>query len=340
MSSDYREYSGILLNIIPASKLIQNYTSRREKNYNLVKWNKELNNFINNSVNKELNSYIKSILDLSYDKLKKEYFDNNGRLIPLTSRLLPEGFFALNKFKNVQGIYQFVRSSGEAYIGMSTNLWRRLFVTHKNRPGKESMKHSLFYNLVRRLGWSKFHLNILCVLPDHLNIFKNNYKSEALNDEELRILALLNKYHLTLLEQFFLDTLEPKLNTERLANASSKNKGRTGVVRDENFRNIASNNFIGRKYDKTTNNLHRQNQSGKVLSEEIRRKMSESQGGVRVYIKDVDTTIVKVFNTKSEASKYLGISIRTLTRWRMNPNLSHTINITGKTVYVSLNPYE
>lgn len=340
MNLDYTEYGAILLNSIPLFKLTQNYTSRREKNYNLVNWKKELNKFTCNSKNKALNSYIKEILDLSYDTLKDQYYDNNRTLISVSSRSLPQGFFTLNNLKNVSGIYQFVRSSGESYVGMSTNLWRRLFVTHKNRPGTGSMKHNLFYALVRRLGWSKFHLNILCVLPDHLTVYKNNNRSQILTDEELKIIALLRKYHLTLLEQFFLDTLEPTLNTERLANASSKNKGRTGVKRDTNFRDNASKIFIGREFDKTTKDLHRKNQTGKVFSEETRRKMSQSHGGVRVYVKDMETTIVKVFNTKSAASEYLGISIRTLTRWRRSPQQSHTIHNTGKTVCVSFNPYE
>jgi hypothetical protein len=59
----------------------------------------------------------------------------------------------LNQFKAIKGIYGFMHSSGASYIGSSVDLWRRLFVQHKNAPFNKSVyKHRLFYNLVSQYG--------------------------------------------------------------------------------------------------------------------------------------------------------------------------------------------
>lgn len=42
--------------------------------------------------------------------------------------------------------------------------------------------------------------------------------------------------------------------------------------------------------------------------------MSKSAGGVPVYVLNVESNVVEKFATKSDACRYLGISIRTLSR--------------------------
>lgn len=91
--------------------------------------------------------------------------------------------------------------------------------------------------------------------------------------------------------------------------------------------------LIGRKYTKATIEQHRANMTGIVMSSETRAKMSASYGGVTIYLLDVDTNLITIFQTKVEAAAYLGISMRTLS---LANNQIHTIKHLGKTIKVSL----
>jgi hypothetical protein len=166
------------------------------------------------------------------------------------------------------------------------------------------------------------------------------YISVELNNDERDILTLLNKYHLTLVEQFYLDMIGPTLNSEQLANASSYNVGGTGLVRDQAFRSHVSNSHLGRTYSDATNKLHQANMTGIVMSAETRAKMSDNNAGVTVFIMDTDTKSVTMFSTKSAACLHLSVSLRTITRWSADCNQSHFIKATGKSVRVSFIPFK
>lgn len=110
------------------------------------------------------------------------------------------------------------------------------------------------------------------------------YPSAMLTKDEQDILTLLNKYHLTFVEQFYLDMIGPTLNVELFANNTSYNRGGKGQVRSAAFRAQASNSQLGRIYSDVTNKLHQANRTGTILSAETRAKISANNKGVTVYI--------------------------------------------------------
>nr|ATX61993.1 hypothetical protein [Tremella fuciformis]ATX62039.1 hypothetical protein [Tremella fuciformis] len=113
-----------------------------------------------------------------------------------------------------------------------------------------------------------------------------------------------------------MQVLDTSYNMQVYSNyGGGPNKGRTGVIRDEMFRQNASIQHLGREYSDYTNSLHRDNQLGKVLSDRTRRKMIESAGGVQVYYYSYVTESFGVFNTKVIARATLGVSLRTIGRW-------------------------
>jgi len=203
---------------------------------------------------------------------------------------------------------------GDAYVGSSMDLWRRLFTQHKNAPGKGSVKHKLFYNYVREHTWSNMNLSIFQCLPNHIAVYQAMHPYLMLKEDEMRILVLLNMYHMALVEQFYLDHICPSLNFEPLANASSWNAGATGMIRDELFRSNLSQSYMGRTYSQATIEKHRSAMTGLKLSDATRAKMSASANGVDVFIMDATTKLVTTFSTKTAACAYLGVSQRTLTR--------------------------
>ena len=95
---------------------------------------------------------------------------------------------------------------------------------------------------------------------------------------------------------------------------SQYNKGATDIIRDTHFKDNISLKHQGRIFNKSTLDMHKHNMSGKSLSSETRLKMSQSHGGVTVYIKNCLCNEMTVFNTKTAASLALCISIRTLDR--------------------------
>lgn len=147
---------------------------------------------------------------------------------------------------------------------------------------------------------------------------------DSLNLEVTDPLLRLDKYVITLVEQSYLDTLKPTLNSAPHANASFPNLGATGVVRDEMFKQIASLAHQGRVFTEATLDLHRLNMTGKQFSLETRAKMSATKlGKTTVQITNHDTSEVTAFTTKSAAATHLGISVRTLGRWASDSTAIH-----------------
>jgi hypothetical protein len=151
-------------------------------------------------------------------------------------------------------------------------------------------------------------------VPNHIVTFQSLHTSTVLTVSELDLLELLNKYHLTLVEQFYLDYMAPELNGEEWANASSPNAGATGMIRDDEFKDNLSSQFIGRKTSEATKDKIRKQRLGTKASDATRAKMSMSQGGTLAFVMDVDSSVVKTYVLKSDAAKALSISVRTLGR--------------------------
>ena len=148
-------------------------------------------------------------------------------------------------------------------------------------------------------------------------------------------LDILDRYIVTIVEQAFMDTLDPSLNMAPYSNASFPNLGATGMVRDEVFKDLVSLSHQGRIYHPTTVELHRVNGTGRKMSPETRAKMSAANAGVQVLVTDVATGKVTTFDTKSKACADLSISMRTLGRWLDKSQSSHPLK-DGRRVIVKL----
>jgi hypothetical protein len=70
----------------------------------------------------------------------------------------------------------------------------------------------------------------------------------------------------------------------------------------------------GRGFYDFTKELHRNNMTGSIFSAETRARMSQSKGGIKLLITQVDTKKQIKFATKSAAATFFQISLRTITR--------------------------
>ena len=180
----------------------------------------------------------------------------------------------------------------------------------------------------------------MALVPNHVAAFALANPGSTLTMDEQELLTDLSLYHLTIVEQFFMGVLNPSLNTEKLANASSYNLGATGMVRSDAVRETVSLSHLGLSYSEATINLHRDNMLGTTRSDSTRLKMYESHGGVAVYVLDQMTSEVTTFSTKSAAAIALNISLRTLSRWAEDPSRVPTVKNNPKytNVRLSLSP--
>lgn len=170
------------------------------------------------------------------------------------------------------------------------------------------------------LGWKPFSLHIITTIDLPSATLPELHPELTLDPQ---VLQYLDKYLITLVEQAYLDTLDPELNAAPFANASFPNLGATGMVRDDSFKEVVSLAHQGRIFHDTTIELHRINQTGKKHSAATRALMSANNKGVQVEVTEYPGVKVTVFDTKSNAVKYLDISIRTLGRWAVDPDKVH-----------------
>jgi hypothetical protein len=287
----------------------------------------------------ELKNYINNIIELSPNDLYNIYANTNNIITPIWSYSLPEGFDKLIEYKGIAGIYYYNSKEGKGYVGSTSDLRRRNFSEHKNNINKKG-KHIKFYDYIKKNTWSAFTLYIMAVIPDHVKNFSIIYNTININSTEQELLEILNLYHLTLVEQFFIDNLPHDLNGSKFSSASSYNIGSLGVIRDQMFKNNLSLKYLGRQYAQSTIEIHKILNKGKTLSKITRNKMSKSHGGVKVYVLNLLKSQIEVFPTKLMASKFLNISMRTLSRWADDPLTIHEVkSIEYNKVQISLKPF-
>jgi len=188
----------------------------------------------------------------------------------------------------ISGIYQFVFGS-DSYIGSSKDIFSRCFLQHKNKALTKPNLHNKFYSAVVKNGWDQWTLNIICITPNHVNEFSEQFPDYILTEEDIDILEDLNYYELTVAEQLNLDYYKPTLNTSLLANWSSYNIGASGYVKTPEANDKFSLSFLNRSYTEDTKNLHKVNKTGTKLSDSTKIKMSKSHGGVTVKLLDLNT---------------------------------------------------
>lgn len=144
-------------------------------------------------------------------------------------------------------------------------------------------------------------------IPVHLTLsfyhsFSQLNPDFVLTSVDQSTLKLVSHYELTISEQAHMQELDSSYNLQKYSNyGGGPNKGGTGIVRDEAFRNSVSLSHQGRTYSDYTNDLHRNNMLGKSPSDETRAKMSQSSGGVLIHYYSYESNIFGSFITKSVA---------------------------------------
>lgn len=164
---------------------------------------------------------------------------------------LSQSWDSLKNYKKVTGIYQFVFGS-ESYIGSTKDIYNRCFIQHKNLAFTSTNKHKQFYSLVVNNGWSKFNLNILKIVFNHVNVYSEKYPNDILTAKDLQILQYLTFYELTITEQIYLDLFKPSLNKSLLANWSTYNVGAKGYIRTNKANENLSLAFLNREFSLET----------------------------------------------------------------------------------------
>jgi hypothetical protein len=84
-----------------------------------------------------------------------------------------------------------------------------------------------------------------------------------------------------------MDLIQPTLNNNLFANWSTYNKGATGYIRSEIANSKLSLSFLNRSFNKSTLELHKQNRTGKKLSDITKKKISANCTGKPVILLDL-----------------------------------------------------
>ena len=256
-------------------------------------------------------------IDYKKEKIQNQYLQNKFMgLVPSDiKKKLSDSWTFLRDYKSVPGIYLFEYCT-DFYLGSTKNLYQRCFLEHKNHALTNTKKHAKFYNRVVELGWNKFSLAILQLVPNHVTVFAEKNVDYTLKDKDIKMLQYLTAYELTVLEQTYLDLYQPNLNSSLLANWSTYNKGGSGRIRTQEFKDRLSLSHLNRSFSEDTIELHRKNNLGKIMSISARKKMSESRGGVKVKLVDINSNnSIVIYPNKSLVAKELKISLRTVSRW-------------------------
>lgn len=274
-------------------------------------------------VSLELDNYVKSVLGMPLEEYSLKYNPAKNKFVKSErlSRYASGRWYFLREFK---AWYLSVLIGSDSYIGSTKGLFKRCFIQHKNHAFTHTNKHKLFYNKVVRHGWKSFNLNILSLVPNHVRLFAEHNPDYIITERSLLILLDLISYELTIAEQLHLDYYKPTLNVNHLANWSTYNTGATGYIRSDELNDDLSLSFLNRSFTEYTKELHRKNNTGKILSEITKAKISKGHGGVAINLVNVNSnnSIVE-FKTKTLLSKELNISLRTVNRW-LDDNKIHS----------------
>lgn len=192
------------------------------------------------------------------------------------------------------GIYQILNTkNGKFYIGSSKNLRKRC-KTHFSNLRKNKHKNIILQQAFNKYGIEAFNFNIIEKVEDFNN--------------------LINR------EQYYIDTLNPKYNINKIANSSLGVKRRFETI--EKIRNAN----LGLKHSEERNRIKSIAQGGnnhwtkhKQFSEEAKKHMSESQKNlykngyisprsIKINQFTLSGQFIKTWNSAAEASKKLNYS--------------------------------
>lgn len=177
-------------------------------------------------------------------------------------------------------VYKFEESEEtKLYIGSTIDINRRC-KQHRYRTNifmKTSEYNTIFYNYVALYGWKQFKLGIL----EYININSNNIKEELFKKE-----------------QYYLDLLQPKLNTNKTANTlinckASRKKKIMELLKSKNTSQI---------------NLNENKSIKPFLSDETIIKLKLHNKDITVSVTDKYNNIIKQFARIRHAAEFAGLS--------------------------------
>ncbi len=200
----------------------------------------------------------------------------------------------INKsLKNQTAVYIYMKirhfdSKACYYVGSTNQLASRIS-SHRslviNWDKHKKKGSSIFYISIRKHGWLNFKFGIL----EYVDL-------SNLTDTEQKKKTLLER------EQYYLDNINPSLNTRKIAYSP------LGVKRDRMF----SVNLSKSRRGKSIKSFIKDNIIPKVVSSETKLKISLRCQGVSVKVFDKSNNLVKQFPTITSAALHFGVSTRTL----------------------------
>lgn len=151
--------------------------------------NKSVSELKNNTISLESDKNMFGYV-IWYGLDKKGFFKQNNALDVMNIIML-----------NIAGvyIYQLQLDKCKFYVGSSFDIWKRV-TQHRNCFSKGINTCPKFYNCVKKYGWNNFKFGIL----EHVN------KPVAINNKNIKNIILEK-------EQFYLNTLSPTLNINKIA---------------------------------------------------------------------------------------------------------------------------
>jgi len=176
------------------------------------------------------------------------------------------------------------------YVGSTANLASRVnshryLVLNWNKYKNKGLGSPLFYRSVLKYSWLNFKFGVLEYI----------YFSNIMSIKERKEIILEK-------EQYYLNNINPSLNTCKIANSP------LGVKRSIMF----SINLSKARKGKNRRSSVKINNTIKIVTPEARSKISLRNQGVSVKIFDKSKNLIHEFSTMSSAAKYLGVCTKTI----------------------------
>lgn len=107
--------------------------------------------YVSDDSDTPLSRYISSVISTPRDEIALTYFDSS---IPSPIFPLPAGFQELSDYRGTPGVYHFITSKGNDYVGSTTDLEGRLNGQHRPRGlnSNQTYRHTNLYGEVIKQG--------------------------------------------------------------------------------------------------------------------------------------------------------------------------------------------
>ncbi|MBK7362782.1 MAG: hypothetical protein IPJ01_10840 [Micavibrio sp.] len=203
----------------------------------------------------------------------------------------------------IVGIYKIMSPKGAVYIGLSTDVYYRIYSCYKKLRCKQQHK---IYNSLIKYGVENHKFEIINIIEN-----SNLSKSEIINE--------LNKLEIKYIKEFnsFSDDNyilgmnltrgggSMELTAETRKNIGNKNRGR--IVSKE-VRMKIGQSHKGKPLSKEHKNKISKSNTGKIISEETRRKLSESHKGEKHSLERIQKKIGRKQKPETIAKRIAKIS--------------------------------